>query len=155
VSRDDAFMRKDLERVEPALHAESRVVRFQDVDAAGIIFYPRVLEYFSDAYVALLLKRGYDLPERLLRSEFGAPLVHAEADYFAPLRFGDRVDVAVVKARVSARSFRLGYRIRRASGELASLGQTVHVCIDRQTFASRFVPDDLRRVLEDGPETGA
>ena len=66
-----------------ALASQSRPVRFQDVDAAGTIFFPKVYEYFSDAYLDLLLAAGLDVPGSLARRESAAPLVHSEA---APLR---------------------------------------------------------------------
>lgn len=144
---DRTFAAADLRDAAHVRFAEERVVRFQDVDAAGIIFYPRVLEYFSDVYIAMLMGSGWDLPKELGRSAVGTPLVHAEADYLAPLRFGDRVSVEIVGVKLGSTSFTVGYRIRANGGTVASIGQTVHVCLDRATFKPHAIPESLREIL--------
>lgn len=143
---NDAFTRDELERA-PSRFAERRTVRFHDVDAANILFYPRALEYMSDVYVALFAARGYDLPRALDAGDVGVPLAHAEADYVSPLRFGDAIEVAIVAVRLGTKSFRVGYRVTKATGGVAAVGQTVHVCIDRKRFAPIPIPDEIRRVL--------
>lgn len=150
MTRPQGFSGADLEGAEGVRFSERRPVRFQDVDAAGIIFYPRVLEYFSDAYIAMLRAAGFDLPNELARGTLAMPLVHAEADYLHPLRFGDAVDVEIVGVRVGSRSFTVGYRVRLTSGQIASTGQTVHVCLDRATFKPVAVPEGMRAVLSGG-----
>lgn len=127
--------------------AEQRLVRFQDVDAAGIIFYPRVLEYMSDVYIAMLMSSGWDLPKELGQSSVGTPLVHAEADYLSPLRFGDSVSVEIVGVKMGTTSFTVGYRVRSDGGVVAAVGQTVHVCLDRSTFKPHEIPPALRSIL--------
>ena len=107
-------------------------VRFQDVDAATVVFFPRVFEYFHDAYVAFLAERRLALPEILEKAEWGLPIRHAEADYMAPLRFGDAIEVAIVGKWTEEHGFTLYYRLLRldAGGPvLAALGETRHVAV--------------------------
>jgi 1,4-dihydroxy-2-naphthoyl-CoA hydrolase len=144
--RPRAFTREELEAASP-LYTEQRPVRFQDVDAAGTIFYPRLLEYFSDAYLGLLAAGSVDLSGRIAHGSFRAPIVHAEADFLAPLRFRDAVTVEVAGARVGERSFTLGFRVLRQDGALAAVGQVVYVAIDPATFKSIRLPNDLRDKL--------
>lgn len=141
------FARQAILAATEALSAQRRTVNFQDVDAASTIFFPKVLEYFSDAYLELLRAAGLDVPGSLSRRESAAPLVHAEADYLLPLRFGDQVVVEVVLARVGGSSTSFAHRIRRADGETAAIGQTVHVWVSGQTFRPIPVPDALRAFL--------
>jgi YbgC/YbaW family acyl-CoA thioester hydrolase len=129
--------------------AVRRAVRFQDVDAAGLVFHPRVLEYFHDAFVEFLAAHGQRLDEVLQQARWGAPLRHAEADYLAPLRFGDEIEVALVKARLEQSEVRLDFRVTRArDDEVAAVGHTVHVFVDARTFRRRPVPDELRVAFE-------
>jgi acyl-CoA thioesterase FadM len=126
-------------------------VRFQDVDAAGIIFYPRALELCHDAYVSFMDRAGLPLHE-VLRGPWLAPVRHAEADYLKPLRFGDRVEVALVAAHLETMpnptEVTLGFRIARiADGEVAILCQTIHTFVERKTFARTAVPDELQKAL--------
>ncbi len=110
-------------------------VRFQDVDAAGIVFFSRLFDYFHDAYVAFLEHRGLGLPGVLRRAEWGLPLRHAEADFLVPLAFGDVVDVGLVRAAWKESNLIIGYRAtlrtstRGKAGSVAAVGCTHHVVV--------------------------
>ncbi len=141
------FSKKAIAEAGRPLISQQRPVRFQDVDAAGTIYFPRIFEYFSDTYLALLIEAGLDVPTMLARRERAAPLVHAEADYEAPLHFGDSVDVHVVLAHLGTSSTRYGYRVNKTDGTLAAVGQTHHVWIDSHTFKPCPMPAALRSHL--------
>jgi len=66
-----------------------REVRLQEVDAAGIVFFARVLEYTSDAFVSFCRAQGIDLARVIRHGQWSAPLRHVAADYLRPLVFGD------------------------------------------------------------------
>ena len=136
--------------VGPPLHRERRVVRFQDVDAAGIVFYGRIFDYFHDAYVAFLRDRGAPLEDALRDRSWVAPLRHAEADYLRPLRFGDAVDVLITQVRVEGTEYQVRYRIEK-EGELACVGETLHVTVDPETFVRTPVPEILQKALTEDP----
>lgn len=139
---------EDLVHAQSVLHAEGRPVRFQDVDAAGIIYFARVLEYFHDAFLSLLRRAGVDLAAVLQEGKWGMPLGHAEADYLGPMRFGDDVVVEIVRLELGERSLSVGARVRSPEGRVLAIGQAVHVCIDRQTFRSRALPDETAAALK-------
>jgi 1,4-dihydroxy-2-naphthoyl-CoA hydrolase len=146
------MFRFDRDRLKLAPNSAFKVdlaVRFQDVDAAGIIFYPRALELCHDAYVAFLEHVGLPLHE-ILRGPWLAPVRHAEADYLKPLRFGDRVEVALVGAHFETMpnptEVTLGFRVARGT-EAAILVQTIHTFVERKTFQRTGVPDELRKAL--------
>jgi 1,4-dihydroxy-2-naphthoyl-CoA hydrolase len=140
------FTRDELKPRPATAFAERRAVRFQDVDAAGIIFYPRLLEYFHDAYVSFLSVAGTPLPEVLRAGCWLSPVRHAEADYFRPLRFGDEIEVALVRAHVEPTEVTLGYRVARSdSGEPCVVGQVVHTFLDAVSFQRTEIPEELRR----------
>jgi YbgC/YbaW family acyl-CoA thioester hydrolase len=146
-----SFTREAIVSATATLHSERRSVRFHDVDAAGTIYFPRVLEYFSDAYLALITSAGMDVPDMLRNGGLAAPLAHAEADYFAPLFFGDTVDVDVVLARIGSTSVAFAHRLRKADGRVAAVGQTVHVFIDTTSFKPVPIPETLTRYLTGKP----
>jgi 1,4-dihydroxy-2-naphthoyl-CoA hydrolase len=143
------FDRDELKLSRPHAFVDSRTIRFQDVDAAGIIFYPRVLEMFHDVYVAFLAFAGAPLPEVLRTGTWIAPVRHAEADYFKPLRFGDPVTVEICRAHLSETEATLGYRIARSNdGEVCVVGQVVHTFVDRASFKRTPIPEPIRIALE-------
>jgi 1,4-dihydroxy-2-naphthoyl-CoA hydrolase len=124
---------------------EQRSIRFQDVDAAGIIFYPRLLVYCHDLLVSFLARAGAPLDQVLRDGHWIAPIRHAEADYFKPLRFGDVVDVALVRVHLEAREATLGFRFARAQGgEVCAVAQSVHAFLDPATFTRIDVPEPPR-----------
>ncbi len=142
------FDREELKLPRPSAFVDPRAIRFQDIDAAGIIFYPRVLEMFHDAYGAFLAHAGCPLPEVLRSGGWLAPVRHAEADYFKPLRFGDAVNVEICRAHILATEVTLGYRIARIQGgEVCAVGQVVHTFVDRQTFTRIPIPEAVGRAL--------
>lgn len=122
-------------------------VPFHHVDAAGIVFYARVFDWFHDAYVAFLASAGFPLPAAIREGRWMAPLVHADADYRSPLRFGDPLRIALVDAETSPHRVTVAYRV--TSGErVAVTGTTVHVFVDARTFARTPMPAELRAAFD-------
>jgi YbgC/YbaW family acyl-CoA thioester hydrolase len=138
-----------IEASEGRLHMERRVVRFQEVDAAGILFYARTFDFFHDAYVAFLRVRGVPLEAALRDGGWVAPLRHAEAEYLRPLRFGDAIDVSLVRIDVGDTHYSIGYRIE-LDGHTACVGRTHHVTVDPATFRRAPIPPALREALRGG-----
>lgn len=129
------------------VYAERRVVRFQEVDAAGLVFYARIFDYFHDAYVSFLRERGASLEVALRDESWVAPLRRAEAEYLRPLRFGDAVEVVIAEVRVEETEYAIDYRVE-VDGAVACVGRTRHVSVDPITFRRCPVPDALRRALD-------
>jgi len=129
-------------------------VRFQEVDAAGIVFFSRIQEYFHDAYLAFLAHHGYPLHEVLEQKSWLAPIRHAEADYLKPLRFGSRFEVALVDAHLTDSEATLVFQLGTTAG-LHAVGQTVHTFVDSATFRRCGIPVGLRAVMAElGDATG-
>jgi 1,4-dihydroxy-2-naphthoyl-CoA hydrolase len=135
------FHRSRLARL-PLRFAWEGAVAFQDVDAAGIVFFATIQTYFHETLVRFLDNAGQPLPAQLAAGAGMAPLVHAEADYLAPLRFGDRFTVGVVDAEVGASRVTLAYRLDGPAGPAAT-GCTVHVWVD-PSFRKAPMPDGVR-----------
>lgn len=146
---EDMQMEKALQDIKAAttrLHIHRRVVRFQEVDAAGIVFFARTFDYLHDAYVEFLRARGAPLEMALQDGSWVAPLRHAEAEYLRPLRFGDAIEVCLVSVDLDETEYSIDYRIE-TGGRAACVGRTRHVSVDPRTFRRAPVPDVLRRAL--------
>jgi len=132
-------------------------VRFADVDHAGIVYYPRFFHYFHLAFEELFRvrmgPRAY--VELLDRDRIGFPAVRAEADYKAPLRFGDTADIELTVSRMGDTSIRFRYRVYRAAepgeGErvLCAEGATVCAVVDLSRFRAVPVPERVAALLAD------
>ncbi len=113
------------------MHAFELTVRLQHTDAAGVVFFARFFEIVHLAFEDLLDALGHPLPADLAQAPVAYPIVHASADYRAPLRMGDRIRVEVRVAEVKSRSFTLDYRIvALADGRQTATARTVHVAVD-------------------------
>lgn len=131
---------------EDRLHTERIVVRFQEVDAAGVVFYARIFDYFHDAYVGFLRARGAPLEEAMRDRSWIAPLRHARAEYLRPVRFGDELAVSLVSLAVEETEFTIGYRIE-VEGRATCVGLTRHVSVDPETFRRVGIPEVLAEAL--------
>ena len=122
-------------------------IRFGDVDHARIVYYPRFFHYFHVAFeeffFARLARRYVDVIER---GKLGFPAVRAEAEFRAPLRFGQTLTMEVSVARIGKSSVAFRYVGRRGK-RVAVAGEVTCVCVDMRTFRSRPVPAALRREL--------
>lgn len=126
-----------------------RPVRFEDIDAAQIVFFARFLNYAHDAmerffdeipggYAGLIMKRG-----------LGFPAVHAEADYQAPIRYGETAAIRGVVTKLGTTSAHFSFTFERQSDgvHLATTSQ-VHVCTDIRAMKKQPFPPDVRAALE-------
>jgi 4-hydroxybenzoyl-CoA thioesterase len=124
-------------------------VRLEEVDAAGIVFFAHYFRFCHDAMAALLegLEGGYR--GLIIDRRLGLPAVHAEADFAAPLRFGDDARIAVVVERLGTSSVSLRFQLERASDAL-HVATVRHVLVMSDLVALRSVPltEDLRALLE-------
>jgi 4-hydroxybenzoyl-CoA thioesterase len=126
-----------------------RKVRFEDVDAAGIVFFAHIFSYCHEAMEALFapLEGGY--VKLINERKIGLPAVRVEADFSAPLRYGDSVVIDVTVPHVGKTSCTLAYDVKRAS-DGARAASVKHVCVvsDLTRIAKVAIPDDVRAVLD-------
>ena len=143
------FDKQELRKAGAGGFSRRRQVRFQDVDAAGIIFYPRLLEYTHDLYVEFLANCGSPLHEVLEQGAWAAPIRHAEADYFRPLRFGDTCQVSLVRAHLEPSEVTLGFTVSLPHrSEVAVVVQSVHTFVTLPSFTRTNVPDNVASALQ-------
>ena len=94
------------------------------------------------------------------RDRVGFPAVHAEADYKAPLKFGDTALVELRVVRLGSSSITFAYQVRRApdaacdgavGGEavLCATGQVVCAVVDLSRFKATAVPPAIQALLAD------
>ena len=123
-------------------------VRFEEVAAAGIVYFAHFFSWCHDAMEAMLgaVDGGYS--GLVMKRRLGLPAVHVEANFASPLRFGDDVRIAVSVERIGTSSVALRFDLARASdgGHVATL-RHVAVLTDLNELRSRPLPDDVREVL--------
>jgi 1,4-dihydroxy-2-naphthoyl-CoA hydrolase len=120
------------------------IVRLYDTDAAGFHFYGAQFRFAHEALEDFLEHIGQPIATTIRDRDVLFPVVHAEADYRAPLAVGDRLTVKVVVKALGDRSFSMGYRLLLADGREAGSVMTVHASVAASTGASCPLPEQVR-----------
>jgi YbgC/YbaW family acyl-CoA thioester hydrolase len=124
-------------------------VRFDDVDYARILYYPRAFTFCQHAFEAFCeAELGASLRSLIDERRLGFPIVHTEADYSAPLQYGDECQVQLEVERLSERSVSFRYQLWRKGTTLCVRAKIVQAVVDLTTFQACPLPDDLRARLE-------
>ncbi len=98
----------------------SFTIEWGDCDEAGIVFYPNYFYWLDCSFQRLLRARG--LSQREVRKRFGAvtPITQAHADFTAPARYDDVLDIEVRVALDGERRFRVDYDFRSGGKRIGS-----------------------------------
>ncbi len=125
-------------------------IRFDDVDGAGIVYYPRFLHLchaaFEDFFDAAA---PFSYPDLIEKKRRGFPTVHIEADFTAPLSYGDTAIVTLAVTRVGRSAVDMRYEIRRKrDSALSFTARITTVFIDLDTQKSLPLTEELRAVFE-------
>lgn len=124
-------------------------VRFGDADPAGLVYYPVIFHYFHVAMEEFFAARCATTYARLMNDgRIGFPAVNARAEFFAPMTYGDEIEITVVVSSVGTSSVTFDYAARRAGdGVLCARSTQVHVAMNLDARRPVPVPAELRRAL--------
>jgi 1,4-dihydroxy-2-naphthoyl-CoA hydrolase len=126
----------------------THTIKLHETDAAGIMFFGNQFRIVHDVYEIMLNRMGYTFRKRCDEQDFLLPLVHAEGDFFAPLRPGDRVTIALSVEKIGTTSFVLAYSLTM-DGNPVGRAKTVHVAVDPITFEKKALPEIFKKQLEE------
>lgn len=124
------------------------VVRMHDTDMAGIIFFANQFRFVHDALEDFCESEGLGFDRLFHEENFVFVIVHAEADYKATLRVGDKLEVHLTVENVGNSSFTIEYKIYKKNAVLAGTAKTVHVTLDAKSRKKIPIPAALRKILE-------
>lgn len=129
--------------------AVSEYVRWEDIDAAGIINYQAYLRFFGLAEVELF--RSCGLSYKTMFDDIGVwlPRVHVECDFFIPVKLDELLVVEAYFGRIGTSSIHLNFEVTRHEhpGIVVATGQYVLVTVKRGEFSPTPVPDQMREKL--------
>lgn len=121
-------------------------IEFNHCDPAGIVFYPRYFEMLNSV-VENFFKDVLDRPfSQVIGGGNGSPTVRVEAQFKAPSRLGDLVDLAMQVRAVGRSSVDFHTTLRGADGALRA--EFDHRVVWTQGPASAPWPETLRTHLE-------
>ncbi len=121
-------------------------INFFDVDPGGILFFGNYFRYAHAAFEKMM--EEFNFQRDYFQDEFYAiPIVHTEADYFAPVRFGEKIKIVIKLEAVKNSSFVLNYEFVDKLNNKRALLKTVHVMINKSKIEKVNIPDELREKL--------
>ena len=127
----------------------SEYVRWEDIDAAGIINYQAYLRFFGLAEVELF--RSCGLSYKTLFDDLGIwlPRVHVECDFFDPVKLDELLIVEAFFGHIGRSSIHLHFEVKRQSDPemVVATGKYILVTVGRGEFEARPVPEILRQKL--------
>ena len=134
------------ERPKPVMYSVKLRARFAETDAMRVVHHTAYFVWFEVARTELL--RSLGLPYTVIQTRgFQIPLVEATANYKAPARYDDEVEVKIQAGKIGRSSIRLDYEGTKLPGkELLCTGHTVHVLVGGDG-KPKEIPDDLRKKL--------
>lgn len=119
-------------------------IRFDDVDNAGMLFYPELFRAVHTVVEDLLDDAGLPIHD-LLERGLGLPVVHAEADYVSPLTYGDTV---TVKTDATVGDTSITFEATGVyDGEVAFEVTERHVFVEFEPYETRSVPADVEDAI--------
>lgn len=125
-------------------------IRFDDVDGAGIVYYPQFFhlchaafeDFFDDA-------APFSYPDLVRERRRGFPTVAIQSEFFAPLAYGDVAIVELTVLEIGNSSVKFGYDIRRKrDGARCFHADTTTVLVDLDTLKPKKLDPEMRAILE-------
>ncbi len=125
----------------------NRTIRFQDTDAAGVVYFANVLTICHEAYEAALESLGIDIKQFFTNPSIAFPIVHADVDFMRPMYCGDKIFVSLTPLRIRVEQFEIDYQIY-INDKLVAKAMTRHVCIDAASRKKIGLSAEIVKCLE-------
>jgi 1,4-dihydroxy-2-naphthoyl-CoA hydrolase len=120
----------------------------EDTDMAGILYFAKQFRFAHEALEDFAASEGFDLHRVFTEEAFVFVIVHAEADYYAPVRVGEELEVDLSLEKIGNSSFTIGYKIYGKNRIKVGAAKTVHVTLDSESRKKITIPQKFRNALE-------
>lgn len=123
----------------------SQDIKFRHCDPAGIVFYPRFFEMMNDTVEAFFAEQ-LSFPFAQMHQTSGIPTAKIEAEFHAPSRLGETLEITLTCTRLGRSSLDLRYDAQCDGEDRFSATSTI-VFISN-TGKSQPWADPIRALLE-------
>ncbi|MDY0212900.1 MAG: acyl-CoA thioesterase [Desulfuromonadaceae bacterium] len=134
-----AYFKHSAEDPPPLRCSVKRIVRFEEVDALGIVWHGRYPSYFEDGRVLLGEKYGIGYMDFYTRG-IAAPIKQLHVDYKLPLRFGDPFTIEALLHWSDATRLNHEFILRNAEGRITTTGYSVQLLLNAQNQVLMLPP---------------
>lgn len=131
------------------INRRSLRIEWGDCDPAGIVYFPRYVEYFDACTVHLFEAAGFPKPKMLEHFGMaGYPMVDLKMRFLIPSSFGDDVEVASTIGEFGRASFKVHHELFRGEDlAVESFETRVWTVFDPERpgrLKSQPVPDEVK-----------
>jgi YbgC/YbaW family acyl-CoA thioester hydrolase len=125
-------------------------IRFDDVDGAGIVYYPQYFHLCHKAFEDFFDDvASVSYPHLIIDMRRGFPAVAIDSQFMSPLKYGDTAIVRVGIDNVGGSSVKFHYRIhRKRDSTLCFEACVTKVFMDLDTGKSEQLPVEIRSLFE-------
>lgn len=123
-------------------------VRFAEIDLGRAVYFARYADFAHRCFEDFF-SEGAKMPYGAMMEtrDLGFPIVHSEADHFAPLRVDESVRVEMEVTRLTRRSVTSRFSIyREDDGTKCAVIVLKQACVTG-AFTSRELPDDIHALF--------
>ncbi len=125
----------------------TRTIRFQDTDAAGVVYFANVLAMCHEAYEESLAASGINLKSFFTNQSVAIPIVHASVDFLRPMFCGDLVFIHLTAEQIGSERFEINYTILALKQQVAK-AITKHICINPANRTRQQLPNEMMQWLQ-------
>lgn len=125
-------------------------IRFDDVDGAGIVYYPQFFHLCHAAFEDFFdTAAPLSYPALVRDRRLGFPTVAIESEFKAPLSYGDVAVIELTVKQIGRSSVTFAYDIRRKrDGALTFHADITTVLVDLDSLRPVPVEEELRTIFE-------
>lgn len=123
------------------------VVRFNHVDPAGIVYYPRYYEMINQAS-EIWFEDALEYPyPKMFAEGWAVPLAHLESSFKNPSYLNDRLTFALGVTKIGRSRIDLSI-VTSCKDEIRFLTRQSIVWVNHKTIKSAAIPGDIRAKME-------
>ncbi|MBV6511408.1 MAG: 1,4-dihydroxy-2-naphthoyl-CoA hydrolase [Ignavibacteriaceae bacterium] len=125
-------------------HESRQLVRFEDCDPAGIIFFANYFRYAQGAIAEYFNETG-EFSQFYNGAELVYPVISTGADFKKMVRLGDMLQIFITVSQMKESSFEFLFEFFHEGNKTAEL-KIAHVCISKKTGTKQKLPDFLKKL---------
>jgi acyl-CoA thioester hydrolase len=122
-------------------------VRWSDVDAAGVMCYGAYVRFVEIGETEMFRAAGIPYGTIFERFDCWLPRVRFASEFHRPAVLDELLSVAASVRRIGHSSVTLAFEFTNARKERVASSEVVLVCVDRERFAKKALPDELKAAL--------
>ena len=121
-------------------------VRWEDIDAAGIINYQAYLRFFGLAEAELLRSAGLSYKHLFEELKIWLPRVRVECDFFVPVVLDELLVVEAFFGKLGRTSIHVNFEVFRKSNRkrIVAAGKYILVSVKQGEFTPVPIPQEFR-----------